>query len=75
MFAFSSEDGMALVCQLPHDLSTPCDHQLEVVTKALDGTDVLVFLPTGAGQTVIPMLMLGLNHSKENMGKFLRYSA
>jgi Lhr-like helicase len=73
MFSFSSEEGATLVRQLLQGLwpHTPRDHQLEAVTKALDGTDVLVLLPTGAGKTaILTMFMLVLNHLKENPGEF-----
>ena len=78
MFSFSSEEGVALVCQLLRDLWShkPRDHQLEAVTKALDGTDVLVLLPTGAGKTaILTMFMLILNHLKRNPDEFPQHSA
>lgn len=72
-FSFSSKEGTALVCRLLQDLwpHTPRDHQLQAVTKALDGTDVLVLLPTGAGKTaILIMFMLVLNYLKKNPNKF-----
>jgi ATP-dependent helicase YprA (DUF1998 family) len=73
MFLFSSEEGKSLVSRLLLNLwpFTPHDHQLEAVTKALDGTDVLAILPTGAGKTaILVMFMLILKHMKENSGEF-----
>ena len=78
MFAFSSEVGRGLVCQLLRDLwpRTPRDHQLEAVTKALDGTDVLAILPTGAGKTaILIMFMLVLTHMKTNLDEYAQHSA
>jgi hypothetical protein len=44
------------------------------VTKALDGTDVLVIPPTGTGKMAILMiLMLVLNHMKENSSEASEY--
>ena len=76
-FSFSSKEGTALVRRLLQDLwpHTPRDHQLQAVTKALDGTDVLVLLPTGAGKTaILIMFMLVLNYLKKNPDKFAQYS-
>ncbi|KAF9645276.1 P-loop containing nucleoside triphosphate hydrolase protein [Thelephora ganbajun] len=77
MFSFSSEEGTVLVRQVLQDLwpHTPRDYQLEAVTKALDGTDILVILPTGAGKTaILTMFMVILNHMKENPGEYLEHS-
>jgi ATP-dependent helicase YprA (DUF1998 family) len=78
MLSFSSEEGKALISRLLLNLwpFTPRDHQLEAVTKALDGTDVLAILPTGAGKTAILVIfMLILKHMKENPGEFGGHSA
>ena len=78
MFSFSSGEGMSLVRRVLQDLRshTPRDHQLEAVTKALDGTDVLAILPTGAGKTaIITMFVLVLSHMKENPGEYAQHSA
>lgn len=78
MLSFSSEEGTALTYQLLQDLwpHTPRDYQLEVVAKVLDSTDVLAILPTGAGKTaILIMVMLVLNHMKENWEKFEHHSA
>ena len=78
MFSFSSEEGMALICRILRGLwsYTPRDHQLEVVAKVLDGTDVLTILPTGAGKTgILIMFLLVLKHMKENPGEFEQLSA
>ena len=72
-FSFSSGAGTEHVRQVlrntwPH---TPHDYQLEAVTKALDGTDVLAILPTGAGKTaILTMIMLILTHMEEIPGGF-----
>ena len=77
MFSFSSKLGKDLVCQFlwdpwPH---TPRNHQLEVVTKALNGTDVLAILPTGVGKTaILIMFMLVLTHMKLNPDKYAQHS-
>jgi ATP-dependent helicase YprA (DUF1998 family) len=78
MFPFSSEEGVNLVRQVVQDLwpHVPRDHQLEAVTKALDGTDVLAILPTGAGKTaIITMFVLVLNHMKENPAEYAQHGA
>ena len=78
MFSFSSEEGVALVHQLLQDPWSHKlhDHQLKAVTKALDGTDVLVLLPTGVGKTaILTMFMLILNHLKRNLDEFPQHSA
>ena len=78
MFSFSSEEGIILIRRILRGLwsCTPRDHQLEAVAKALDGTDVLTILPTGAGKTaIVIMFMLVLKHMKENLGEFEQLSA
>jgi len=77
-FSFSSEAGKDLVRQFLQDPwpHIPHDHQLEAVTKALDGTDVLAILPTGAGKTaILTMLMLVLTHMKAHSDRYAQYSA
>ena len=48
----SPENGRALIRQMPQDLwpHTPYDDQVETAAKVLDGTDILVLLPTGIGK-------------------------
>lgn len=70
--------GADLVRQILRDLwpGTPRDHQLEAVTKALDGIDVLAILPTGAGKTaILIMFMLVLTRMKANPGEYAQRSA
>ena len=77
MPAFSSEDGRTLVRWLLRDLwpYTPRDYQLEAVTKALDGIDVLTVLPTGAGKTaILIMFMLVLDYMKNNTEEFKNHT-
>ena len=46
------------------------------MTEALDGNDVLVLLPTGAGKTaILTMFMFVLNHLKGNPDEFSQPSA
>jgi len=77
-FSFSSEVGKDLVRHFLWDLwpHTPRDHQLEAVTKALDGINVLAILPTGAGKTAILIIfMLVVIHMKVHLDKYAQHSA
>jgi len=77
LFSFSSEAGKSLVRQFLQDLwpHTPRNHQLEAVTKALDGTDVLAILPTGTGKTaILTMFMLVLTHMKAHLDRYAPHS-
>jgi len=77
-FSFSSEVGKNLIRRSLQGLwpHTPHDHQLEAVTKALDGTDVLAILPTGAGKTAILIIfMLVVIYMKEHPDVHAEHSA
>ncbi|KAF9648961.1 hypothetical protein BDM02DRAFT_3128723 [Thelephora ganbajun] len=72
MFSSPSEEGTILVRQVLWDLWPPtsCDYQLEVVTKALDGADVLAILPIGAGKTaILTTFIFVLNYNGRKYGQ------
>jgi len=74
MLLFSSEEGQLSFAKL-FGISGPTHRQLEAPTKTLDGTNVLVILPTGAGETVILVnTVFGLNRMIETPGEFVQRS-